>query len=93
MAAEKITMEQIMQMDLPPIIVYAIPVMVFLVLVEYLISVYQNKKVYVGKDLLASALIGAGNLVVSAGVKLMLFSIVLFFYNLVPKISDKNQAP
>ena len=84
MAAEKITMEEIMQMDLPPIILYAIPVMVFLVLVEYLISVYQKKKVYVGKDLLASALVGAGNLVVSAGVKLMLFSIVLFFYNLVP---------
>ncbi|SDL34036.1 Sterol desaturase/sphingolipid hydroxylase, fatty acid hydroxylase superfamily [Catalinimonas alkaloidigena] len=73
-----------MSMDLPPLINYAVPFMLALVLLEFVISQYENRELYVGKDFLASAGIGIGNLVVSAVVKAGLLAIILFFYNLVP---------
>lgn len=84
LAAQKLTLEQITNMDLPPIIVYAVPVMLSLVLLEYFLSIYTKREVYKRNDFLASAGIGIGNLVVSALFKLAMFTVVLFFYNLVP---------
>ncbi len=78
------TLEQIMTMELPPVIVYAVPVMVALTLAEYVIRVHKMRREYDGKDALAAVLVGVGNLVVSAIVKFTLFAIILYFYNLVP---------
>lgn len=84
MGAETITVEQLMNMDLPPLIIYAAPVMFLLVLVEYGVSFYLKKDLYEGRDFLASTAIGIGNVIVSALTKTALFAIILFFYNLVP---------
>jgi len=78
------TVEQILNMDLPPIILYATPVMVTLVLIEYVLRVNKMRKSYDGKDAFAAALVGVGNLVSSALVKAAMFAVVLFFYNSVP---------
>ncbi|GJM32492.1 MAG: hypothetical protein DHS20C18_14930 [Saprospiraceae bacterium] len=80
----KITLEQIMNMELPPVIVYAIPVMLSLVAIEYFIRVHKFRMNYDGKDVFAAAMVGVGNLLSSAAVKFGLFAIILFFYNLVP---------
>ncbi|MEM6262921.1 MAG: sterol desaturase family protein [Bacteroidota bacterium] len=68
----------------PPLIIYAIPVMLGLVLLEFVLSQIQKRKVYEGKDLLASIFIGIGNLITTAFLNIAMFSIILFFYNVVP---------
>lgn len=70
--------------SLDSIIIWAIPVMLSLVLLEYVISIYKNRKSYIGKDLLASASVGIGNLVISGLTKAFVFGIAIFFYNLTP---------
>ncbi len=66
------------------IILLAIPVMLGLILLEWILSVKTHRKVYEGKDLLASIGVGLGNLVTSALSKALLFGIILVVYNLIP---------
>lgn len=77
-----ITLEEVQ--NYPTIIHYAIPVMLGLVLLELGISIYKKRNLYVGKDFFASLGIGTGNLIVSALIKVALFTVVLAFYNLLP---------
>lgn len=79
-----ITYEDVMAMDLPNIIVYAAPVMIGLVLLEWGISWYQKRDYYDGKDTLAATAIGLTNVALSALLKVLTFGAVLFCYNLVP---------
>lgn len=78
------SLEQIMSMELPPVIIYAVPVMISLTLLEWWLRRREAMEHYDNKDALAAAGVGIGNLVVSALVKAMLFTVILFFYNLVP---------
>ena len=84
MAKPVINLETLMNMELPPIIIYAAPVMVALVLIEYFIRVRKLQRSYDAKDGFAAALVGIGNLISSALFKAILFGIILFFYNMVP---------
>jgi sterol desaturase/sphingolipid hydroxylase (fatty acid hydroxylase superfamily) len=84
MNKEKITLEQLMNLDFNGVIWVAAPIMFTLVLIEYLLSVKQKKKVYVGKDSLASTAVGIGNLILNGFMKTGLFLVILFFYNLTP---------
>ena len=84
MAKEKITVEQLLSGELPEIIVWAAPIMFSLVAIEWIISAYQKRNIYDGKDTLAATAIGIGNIFVSAATKIFTFGIILFFYNLVP---------
>jgi sterol desaturase/sphingolipid hydroxylase (fatty acid hydroxylase superfamily) len=81
---EKLTYEKVLAMDLPPIIVYAAPVMIGLVLLEWALSLYQNREIYDTRDTLAATAIGIGNLIISAVIKVATFGIIIFFYNLSP---------
>lgn len=81
---EKLTIEQVLSMDLPNIILYAAPVMILLVAIEWIISYKKKRKYYDGKDTLAATVIGLGNVAISAALKIITFGIVLFFYNMVP---------
>lgn len=83
-APEKITLEYIQSLEFPPIIVYAVPVMLTLVLVEWLIGLRQNKHLYEGKDFIASAAIGVGNLIVSALLKTGMLLAFIAVYNITP---------
>lgn len=78
------SLQEIMTWELPPVIHYAIPVMIGLVAVEWFIRVRKMKTSYDEKDAFAAGLVGAGNLLVSAAIKFGLFAIILFFYNMVP---------
>lgn len=71
-------------MDLPNLMQYAIPLIAGLMIIEFLIITYKHRKKYEKKDFLASAGIGLGNILVSAAFKIVMFTMVLFFYNLVP---------
>ncbi len=80
----KLTLEQVFAMDLPPIIIYAAPVMFALVFVEYFIRMHKLRKSYDTKDALAATAVGIGNIISSALTKAATFAVVLFFYNVVP---------
>jgi sterol desaturase/sphingolipid hydroxylase (fatty acid hydroxylase superfamily) len=86
--AEKIPMleESLKALDAkaPPIILWAVPFMVFFSLLEMLISYLQNRKYYEKKETWGSIWVGIGNLIVSAGVKVLLLYLVVWIYNLVP---------
>lgn len=84
MYPEKITLDSLMAMPLPPIIVYAIPVMLGLVVVEWLIGLHENRELYEKKDFFSSAAIGIGNLVSTALSKVVMFAFILWLYNLTP---------
>lgn len=84
MTKEKLTIEQVLSMDLPNIIVFAAPVMISLVALEWIISYIKKRKYYDGKDTIAATVIGLGNVAISAVLKVITFGIILFFYNLVP---------
>lgn len=78
------TIQEILNMDLPPIIVYAVPAILALTLLEWYLSYRENKDSYNGKDFWACVVVGIGVIASSAAVKLVQFTIILFFYNLVP---------
>ena len=78
------TLEAILNMELPPIIIWAVPVMVSLVILEYIIRAVQMREKWDVKDTWAAIAVGIGNLLSSALFKTILFTIILFCYNLVP---------
>ncbi|UJP65726.1 sterol desaturase family protein [Mongoliitalea daihaiensis] len=84
MSKEKLTVEQILSLDLPNIILYAAPILIGLVALEWFLSYKQKKDYYDSKDTIAATFIGLVNVGMSAGIKVLTFGIILFFYNLVP---------
>lgn len=78
------TIQQILDMELPQLIVYAIPAMLALTLLEWYLSYRENKESYNGKDFWACVIIGFGVIGSSALVKIASFTVILFFYHLVP---------
>jgi len=68
----------------PNIIVWAAPVMFFFVLLEWFISYGQNRKLYEKKETLGSILVGVGNVIIGVALKLALFIVIIWVYNLVP---------
>ena len=84
MEKEKLTVEGVLAMDMPNIILAAAPVMISLVVLEWIISHKQKKHYYDGKDTLAATTIGFVNVGISALIKFLTFGIILFFYNMVP---------
>lgn len=81
---EKFTLDQVLNFDLPNIIIYAAPVMAIFVILEYLFSRLQHKHHYDGKDTIAATAVGLGNVFFGALLKFVNFAIIIFFYNLVP---------
>lgn len=79
-----ITYQDIINMDVPNIIVYAAPVMIGLVIAEWIITIYKKRDYYNTKDTLAATAIGLVNVALNASMKVFTFGVMLFFYNLVP---------
>jgi sterol desaturase/sphingolipid hydroxylase (fatty acid hydroxylase superfamily) len=78
------SLEQILTMELPPVIIWAIPVMFSLTILEWFLRRREAMHDYDEKDAFAAAGVGIGNLFSSALVKAAMFGVILFFYNLVP---------
>jgi len=73
-----------LQADTPNIIVWAIPVMFFFVILEYVISHWQRKEYYDVRETIGSTLVGLGNVGIGVLIKTLLFFFFLLAYNLVP---------
>lgn len=68
----------------PEIIVWAIPAIFAFVLLEVFVSYKQNKKYYDKKETLGSLGLGVGNIIISTWIKVVLFYMAVWIYNLVP---------
>ena len=79
-----LTIDDVLALDLPNIILYAAPVMFLLVAAEWILSYREKRELYHTKDTLAATAIGLVNVIISALIKVLTFGIILFFYNLVP---------
>lgn len=83
-SGELFTLAHIESLKAPNIIIWAIPIMLTLVALEWVISAYQKRKIYDGFDTLAAAGVGIGNLIISALLKVTIFSIILMCMYMVP---------
>lgn len=81
---EKLTLADIENLDFTTVIWIAAPIMFLFVLIEFLIGRKKYKNLYSGKDFLASAAIGIGNITLNGFMKIGVFMIFLFFFNLAP---------
>jgi len=70
--------------SLPPIVLYAAPLIFVLVAVEWRMSLKENKALYNKKDFFSSLAIGIGNLGASALTKAALFAFMVMVYNYLP---------
>jgi sterol desaturase/sphingolipid hydroxylase (fatty acid hydroxylase superfamily) len=68
----------------PEIIVWAAPVMFFFVLIEWYLSYHHDRDLYDRKETVGSIFVGLGNVAIAFALKFVLFSVVVWFYNLVP---------
>lgn len=90
--ADRIPLEQIddIKNSAPEVIVWAIPAMFFFVLVELFISYKQNKNYYDKKETLGSLGLGLGNVLISTWIKVSLFYMAVWIYNIVPWRMELN---
>lgn len=84
MDKKTLTFEDVADLDFTTIIWIAAPLMFLLVALESYFSYRQNKKLYGGKDFLASLSIGLGNIILNGFMKFGVFAVFLFFYNISP---------
>ena len=79
-----------LEQNSPDVIVYAAPVMFFFVLLEYVVSRYQNRDYYKKKETIGSILVGLGNVLVGLLIKTGLFFLFVLVYNIVPWRMELN---
>jgi len=72
------------QKNAPDIIIWAAPVMFFFVLLEWMISYLQDYKLYKKKDTMGSIMVGIGSVSINTALKLGMFYLVIWIYNLLP---------
>lgn len=72
------------QRNAPNIIIWAAPVMFFFVLLEWIISRYQDRHLYDKKETIGSICVGLGNVAINAALKLTLFYGCVWLYNQLP---------
>lgn len=60
------------------------PVMFFFVMLEWFIAHRQHRHLYDKKETIGSTLVGIGNVVIAGSLKLMIFYLFVWIYNLVP---------
>lgn len=84
--ADKIPLDLIhdVEKQAPNLILWAVPFMVFFSALEIIISYLQDRKYYEKKETIGSVLVGLGNLVVSAAVKVVFLYLVVIVYNFIP---------
>lgn len=90
--ADKITYDQVdsLHKGAPDIIIWAAPAMFFFVLVEYVISWWQQHRHYEKKETIGSIFVGLGNVAIGASIKVVLFYFLIWVYNLIPWRMEMN---
>ncbi|RRO17403.1 sterol desaturase family protein [Flavobacteriaceae bacterium 14752] len=84
MSENTLTLEDIQNYDFTTIIWFVAPLMFFFVGLEYYLGKKNNLNLYSGKDFLASLSIGLVNIILNSFMKIGVFIVFLFFYNLAP---------
>jgi len=84
MSDKTLTLEEIQNYDFTTIIWIVAPLMFFFVALEFYLSKKRKLKLYSGKDFLASLSIGVVNILLNSVMKIAIFIVFLFFYNLSP---------
>lgn len=74
----------LLEQNVPNIIIWAVPVMLLFTAIEMIVSYIQERPYYEKKETVGSILVGLGNLVVSAVLKLGLLYLCVGVYNLLP---------
>ena len=84
--ADKISLDNVhsIEKSIPNIILWAVPVMLFFTAIEMVVTYYQEKDFYEKKETIGSILVGLGNLVVTATLKIGLLYGSIWIYNLIP---------
>ncbi|WP_256012587.1 sterol desaturase family protein [Desertivirga xinjiangensis] len=84
--APEISLENLAQIEKssPEIILYALPAVAALTLLEIAFSLYSHKQNYDLRETIGSVFIGIGNLVVNMLLKIVLLYGAIWIYNLVP---------
>jgi sterol desaturase/sphingolipid hydroxylase (fatty acid hydroxylase superfamily) len=80
----------VLESQTPNLIVWAVPIMVFFTLVEIVFSHIGHRGFYERKELVGSILVGLGNLIVSAALKVFLLLLVVWAYNQLPWRMELN---
>ena len=73
-----------LQNDAPNIIIWAAPAMFLFVLLEWYISRRQNKHLYEKKETIGAICVGVGNVIINTALKMVLFYLIVWFYNQLP---------
>ena len=81
---KELSIQALLAMHIPNIILYASPVLILMAGVEWYYSSSRNKNTYHTKDTLAAVVIGFVNLGISALLKITTFGLIVYFYNLIP---------
>ncbi|MBC5772939.1 sterol desaturase family protein [Pontibacter sp. KCTC 32443] len=78
------TWDDLEKLDDLTIIKYIAPVIVVLVLAEWLIGYYKNRNYYDKRDAFVALAIGVGNAVLGAALKISMLTAAMVIYNMVP---------
>ena len=62
------------------ILAYSIPIFILLIVIEVFIDIKEKKELYYRKDTVASLTMGAGSVVIGAGMKILAFAMYTFIY-------------
>jgi sterol desaturase/sphingolipid hydroxylase (fatty acid hydroxylase superfamily) len=81
---ETYNLEQLLQLDFNIVLWIAAPILISLVILEWVYSYRKKIESYESKDFFASLSVGFVNLVLNGLQKVGLYTVILFFYNLVP---------
>lgn len=84
MEKEIFTFEHFEELDNHSIMQYAIPIIILSLLVEWAVGMYRKRNYYEKKDFMAALGIGAGNLILGGGLKIVVFTVSMMIYNKVP---------
>lgn len=84
MTENTLTLQDVQDYDFTTIIWIVAPLMFFFVALEFYLGRKRKLKLYSGKDFLASVSIGVVNILLNGLMKVGVFMVFLFFYNLSP---------
>ena len=85
-AAPEIAVAEIsnLEKEAPDIVVYVLPLVLTITIIEFLVSYFLERKNYESKETLGSLFVGAGNLLINLAMKTVMLYGAVWIYNILP---------